>query len=163
MPPHLRPRSKETPRQALQTRLPTDAPKRAQRHRPRQLSHYHSRLVTGTLNRSPVRVKPVATAGRTLHLDYAVQHHPCGHQRSQRTPAPNLFQLPGTGFTRQRPRDRRLAEFAPNSAIVSAPSANRNHPHRQHRGRCPKRNKSDRLLKFSASTAHRSFPCRTPS
>ena len=73
--------------------------------------------MAGTFYRPTIRVKPVATAGRTLHLDHAVRHHPRGHQRSQRTPAPNLFQLPGTGFTPQRPRDRRLAELCANFAI----------------------------------------------
>ena len=38
------------------------------------------------------------------------------------------------------PHQSDLAEFCSNSAIVSAPSADRNHHHRQHRGRCPKRN-----------------------
>ena len=90
----LPPRSKETPRQALQTLLPTNALITARRHRPSQLHHYRGRPVAGALNRSPVPVKPVATPRHALHLDDIVQRHPRGVNPKLSTSKPRKEKAP---------------------------------------------------------------------
>ena len=51
-----------------------DKPSRLQR--PGHLHHPHRRPVARRLQRTPIRVKPVATPDRTLNLDVVVQRHP---------------------------------------------------------------------------------------
>ena len=101
-PPHPRPtprplslrEAKKTPRQALQTLLPTNALITARRHRPSQLHHYRGRPVAGALNRSPVPVKPVATPRHALHLDDIVQRHPRGVNAKFSTSKPRKEKAP---------------------------------------------------------------------
>ena len=51
------------------------------------LRHLRRRPMARTLQRTPVRVKPVAAPNGTVHLDDIIQHHPRSQQRSQRMPA----------------------------------------------------------------------------
>ena len=50
------------------------------------LRHLRRRPMARTLQRTPVRVKPVAAPNGTVHLDDIIQHHPRSQQRSQRMP-----------------------------------------------------------------------------